>query len=356
MKTKHLVMLRPCSRTVLRYPMPNTSNFKVVVCGASAGGVEALSSLFQALPAGLPAAFLVVLHIPAHSSSELARVLGRLTSMPVVMPRDMTPLEPSTVYVASPDRHLMVVDGCIRVTRGPKECRMRPAVDVLFRSAATAYKDRAIGVVLSGTLDDGTAGLWAIKDSHGFALVQDPSEASFDSMPRSAIDHVQVDFVGSAKELAMRIQALVSDQAETTDAPATLQHDVENLIAAEGNGLKAGVMNLGKVSKYTCPDCHGVLVQIEEGSIVRFRCHTGHAFSLQTLLAEVSESIDSGLWDTLRAIEERIMLLKQTADLAEAADRHKVAKRFRSQAEEAENKLKPIRDLVMDFKFFGHDD
>jgi len=336
--------------------MSSDTNLKVVVCGASAGGVEALSSLFKALPAGLPAAFLVVLHIPAHSTSELARVLGRVTSMPVLMPKDMTPLERGKVYVASPDRHLMVVDGCIRVTRGPRECRMRPAVDVLFRSAATAYKNRAIGVVLSGTLDDGTAGLWAIKDNHGVALVQDPSEASFDSMPRSAIDHVQVDFVGSAEELAIRIQASVSDQTESTSAPATSQHGVENLIAAEGNGLQAGVMNLGEVSKYTCPDCHGVLVQIEEGSIVRFRCHTGHAFSLKTLLAEVSESIDSGLWDTLRAIEERVMLLKQMADLAEFADRQDVAKRFRTQAEVAEHKLKPIRELVMDSKFFGHDD
>jgi two-component system chemotaxis response regulator CheB len=336
--------------------MQDRSNFKVVVCGASAGGVEALSGLFKALPAELPAAFLVVLHIPAHAQSELGRVLSRATTMPITMPKDGAAIEPGHIYVASPDRHLLVENGRIRVTRGPKECRMRPAVDVLFRSAAMAYGNRAIGVVLSGALDDGTAGLWAIKDSYGLALVQDPSEASFGSMPQRAIDHVRVDLVGRVAALAMKIQASVHDHPQDGPASVGARHAVENLIAAEGNGLQAGVMNLGKVSKYTCPDCHGVLVQIEEGSITRFRCHTGHAFSLQTLLAEVNESIDTGLWDTLRAIEERVMLLEQTAGLAEAAGRADDAHRCRSQAEEAKRRLKPIRELVLDSKFFGHAD
>ncbi len=336
--------------------MQDASSFKVVVVGASAGGVEALSGLFNALAIDLPAAFLVVLHIPAHAQSELDRILGRATTMPVTMPEDDALIEAGRIYVASPDRHLLVENGRIRVTRGPKECRVRPAIDVLFRSAATAYGDRVIGVVLSGTLDDGTAGLWAIKDGYGLALVQDPAEASFASMPQSAIDHVRVDLVGGVEALAMKINASFSEQPQRALASASPRHVVENLIAAEGNGLQAGVMNLGKVSKYTCPDCHGVLVQLEEGSIVRFRCHTGHAFSLRTLLAEINESIDTGLWDTLRAIEERVMLLEQTASLAEAAGRLDEAQRCRSQAEEAKRRLKPIRELVLDSKFFGHAD
>jgi two-component system chemotaxis response regulator CheB len=192
--------------------MQDFSSFKIVVVGASAGGVEALTGRFKALAVDLPAAFLVVLHIPAHAQSELDRVLGRATTMPVTMPEDDALVEAGRIYVASPDRHLLVENGRIRVTRGPKECRMRPAVDVLFRSAAMAYGDRVIDVVLSGTLDDGTAGLWAIKDSQGLALVQDPAEASFASMPQSAIDHVQVDLVAGVEALAMKIHASFSEQ------------------------------------------------------------------------------------------------------------------------------------------------
>lgn len=348
---------------MLRCHMPTHSNVEhLVVCGASAGGVEALSGFFRAVPTGLPAAFLVVLHISPHARSDLSKVLSRVTSMPVSMPEDGCRIEQGHVYVASADRHLMVDQGIIRITRGPKECRVRPAIDVLFRSASTAFGSRAIGVVLSGMLDDGTAGLWAIKDKKGLALVQDPGEAAFDSMPNSAISNVQVDFVGGVQELAMKIQASIQQDGATADSPELQsqpdndRHDIENLIAAEGNGLKAGVMELGRVSKYTCPDCHGVLVQIEEGSIVRFRCHTGHAFSLQTLLAEVNESIDTGLWDTLRAMEERVMLLKQTAELSRLGERHADSSRYAAQAADTELRLQPIRDLVMDAKFLGHDD
>lgn len=335
--------------------MLQISNFKVVACGASAGGVEALSGLFQFIPTDLPAAFFVVLHIPAHSHSELDHVLRRVTGMPVIVPEDGALIEPSTVYVATSDRHLMVDGGRIRVTRGPKESRMRPAIDVLFRSAASAFGNRAIGVLLSGTLDDGTAGLWAIKDKGGLTFVQDPQEAIFDSMPQSAIDNVQVDFVGSLAQLAMKIQSSMTP-AQHEERSSSGRHAIENLIAAEGNGLKAGVMKLGLVSKYTCPDCHGVLVQIEEGRIVRFRCHTGHAYSLQTLLAEVKESIDTGLWTTLRAIEEHVMLLKQAAGLAEDADRQEDAQQFWHLAEEAERDLKPVRALLMAPESLGHDD
>ena len=302
----------------------------------------------------MPAAFFVVLHIPAHTASELDKVLGRVTPMPVRMPVNGDAYEAGTVYVASSDRHLMFDENVLRVTRGPKEGRVRPSVDVLFRSAAAMFGSRVIGVVMTGTLDDGTAGLWAIKDRNGYAMVQAPSEAAFDSMPRSAIEHVEVDFVGDIAALAQHICDVVGTPASPHPEQRGCRHQVENVIAAEGNGLKAGVMELGKVSKYTCPDCHGVLVQIEEGSIVRFRCHTGHAFSLKTLIAEVNESIDNGLWDTLRAIEERVMLLRQIADLAELAGNHQEAQYSRDQANDAATRLKPLHDLVMDPSFFGH--
>ncbi|MDB5929296.1 MAG: CheB methylesterase [Polaromonas sp.] len=327
----------------------------IVVVGGSAGGLQALEQLVSHLPADLDAAIFVVLHIPSHTPTELDKIVARNTPLQVSLAQDKQAVESGRIYIAPTDRHLMLQDGLLRITRGPKEGRSRPSIDVLFRSAAENFGPRAVGVVLSGMLDDGTAGLWAIKDRRGMALVQSPEEALHSSMPQSSISHVKVDMVAPVKELAKEVITLskqtVSDQA----LPAgSKQHFVENRISMEGNGLRLGVMKLGAVSKYTCPDCHGVLVQIEEGSIVRFRCHTGHAFSLQTLLAEVNGSIDKGLWDTLRAVEERIMLLRQMAGLAETAGRKEAAAQWEAQADEADERVEVLRELVLDGRFLGH--
>ena len=333
----------------------NTRN--IVVIGTSAGGVQALIELFEKLPADLPAIFLVVLHIPAHQPSVLHSILSRVTSMRVVAAQDGQTLKAGTVYVAIADRHLMLTEAGIRLTRGPKECRMRPAVDVLFRSAAVNYGSRVIGIILSGALDDGTAGLWVVKDRGGLACVQDPAEAMLSSMPESAIEHVNIDFIGTIVMLAKELTKMIGSRIEDpTLHEVKARHIIENLISLKGNGLEAGVMELGKVSKFTCPDCHGVLVQIEEGSIVRFRCHTGHAFSMKSLISEVNDAIDAGLWDTLRAVEERILLLRQMAKKAEAVGASGDAAECTRQANVAEKRLKPLRELVLDPKFFGHDD
>ncbi|WP_263263068.1 chemotaxis protein CheB [Pseudomonas sp. RIT-PI-S] len=328
----------------------------VVVVGASAGGVEALQTLFSALDPQLDACFLVVMHIPTQPQSNLHLILSRATAMPVIAAHEDQPLRAGAVYVATADRHLMLDERGVRVTRGPRECRVRPAIDVLFRSAAVTHGKRVIGVVLSGALDDGTAGLWAIKDCNGLALVQDPVEAPHSSMPRSAIEHVAVDFVGSLQQLAEQINALVRAEAPAaqTDAAAVNEHYfIENQISLTGKGLEAGVFRLGKVSRYSCPDCHGVLVEIKEGPITRFRCHTGHAYSVKTLISAVNDSIDTALWDTLRALEERILLLRQMADLAGKAGNAGDAADCLRQAERAEARLQPLRELVLDPQMFG---
>jgi two-component system, chemotaxis family, protein-glutamate methylesterase/glutaminase len=335
--------------------MPEPAKKNIIVVGASAGGVEALSAFVRQLPAGFDAAVFVVLHIPAHTPTRLDKILGRETRLKVSIATDGQAIEMGNIYVAPTDRHLMLSQGLIRITRGPREGRVRPSIDVLFRSASVAFGSRVVGVLLSGMLDDGTAGLWAIKDRQGTALVQSPEEAMFASMPESAIRHVKVDLVAPLDLLVKRLVVIALEPAGDRGSSAFLNpHTVENDIAMEGNGLKLGVMGLGKVSKYTCPDCHGVLVEIEEGPIVRFRCHTGHAFSLKALLAEVNESIDKGLWDTLRAIEERVMLLRQMQDLARGAGQHEDAEHCALQANEAEMRLKPLRALVLDGQLFGH--
>lgn len=324
----------------------------IVVIGASAGGVESLRKLFGSLRPDANAAFLVVLHIPPHSPSHLDRVLSSATAMPVSSPEDNEPLERGHVYVASADQHLMLERGVMRQTRGPRECRARPAIDVLFRSAAVTCGPRAVGVVLSGMLDDGTAGLWAIKDRGGVALVQAPQEAMHPAMTQSAIEHVEVDLVAPCSALAQEIGRITSREPPPIPGGEQGRIAVENRISSEANGLQLGVMKMGKVSQYTCPDCHGVLVQIEEGPIVRFRCHTGHAFSSQTLLAEVSESIDKGLWDAIRSIEERVLLLRQMAEMASGrsgADGGSLNKL----ADDTEASIKALKDLVLDTRLFG---
>ena len=329
----------------------------IIVIGTSAGGVEALSGLLGYLPPDLDAAILVVLHLSPSVPSQLDRILAKRTSLTVKVARDGDELLPGTIFTASADRHLMITRQGIRITRGPKESRVRPSIDVLFRSAAVAHGSRVIGVVLSGALDDGTAGLWTIKDHGGLDFVQDPDEASFPSMPQSAIDQVQIDCVGTLREIADQIIASAGRSAPAS-APDHCEDErarIEVAIALEGNGLAAGIMSLGAVSKYTCPDCHGVLVEIEEGSLVRFRCHTGHAFSPASLIAEINAEIDNGLWEAIRSVEERILLIRQIARLNTEASRPAMAANFERQADDAEERLQSLRDLVLDPKFFGHD-
>lgn len=237
----------------------------VVVIGASAGGVEALSAFFSALPPDLGAAVLVVLHISPDAPSQLAPILQRLTTMPVKAAEDGEEVASGQVYVASSDRHLMVQDDRVRITRGPREGRARPSVDVLFRSASLAYGPRVIAVVLSGALDDGTAGAWAVKDRAGLALVQEPTEAMQSSMPESAILHVAVDHVAPAAMLAAIVAGLVGSPVAAGRVSTDRRLEVETFVAAEGNGLQAGAMGLGEISRHTRRDGHGVLVQIEEG-------------------------------------------------------------------------------------------
>jgi two-component system chemotaxis response regulator CheB len=331
----------------------NFGDHAIVVIGSSAGGIEALSKIFSAMPYDTSASFLIVQHLSPYSTSELDRILQKFTQMHVTFAEDGQLLMPDTVYIAPPDRHLMINGNHVRVTRGPKECRVRPAVDVLFRSAALSFGPHVIGVILTGALDDGTAGLWQIKDRKGVAFVQDPDEAQHSSMPISAIEHVKVDHVGTIDTLVSEIVKMLKIKIPLpeNDAPSERLR-IETLIALEGNGLQAGVMSLGQVSKYTCPECHGVLVQIEEGGNVRFRCHTGHAYSPKSLLVEVNEAIDKGLWDAIRAIEERILLLRQRADIADASGEPNIALRLRAEAKQATEKYQPLRALVLDSSFF----
>jgi two-component system chemotaxis response regulator CheB len=290
-----------------------TPNKDIIVIGTSAGGVSALKELVAGLPADLEAAVMVVLHLGASDPSYLHEILGRHAALPVSQAEDRDPVRPGRILVARPDYHLVLEDESVRLVRGPKENRCRPSIDALFRSAAFTYGPRVVGVVLTGTLDDGSAGLWWIKERGGTAIVQDPNDAEFPAMPRNALSQVSTDHivsVGAMGPLLVRLSHEASG-ADRGDSPKELR--VQTQIAGEKGALSAGVMTLGPITPYTCPQCHGVLVQVKEGGVPHFRCHTGHGYSINTLLAEVTEYVEDSLWNSIRSIEEGAMLLQHLA-------------------------------------------
>jgi two-component system chemotaxis response regulator CheB len=284
----------------------------IIVVGASAGGVPALEKLVGGLPPDFQATMFIVLHLSASSPSHLAEILQRRTKIPVAQARHGDSIRPGHIYVARPDYHLVLDDSKIELPRGPRENRHRPAIDALFRSAAQRYGARVIAVLLTGELDDGTAGLWAVKNQGGTAIVQDPDDAQSPSMPRNALQYVEADHVLPIGEIAAMVDKLTRQSTGTAaeaGGPDGRELELETRIAMEGRALQAGVMNLGPLTPYTCPECHGVLVQLKGGGVPRFRCHTGHAYSINNLLAEVTEYVENALWNAIRAIEESAMLL-----------------------------------------------
>ena len=320
----------------------------VIVVGASAGGLEALREVVATLPPALPAAVCVVWHMSAESPGLLPEILERAGPLPAAHPEDGEPLQPGRIAVAPPDRHLLLEPGYVRLTRGPKENRFRPAIDPLFRSAAAAYGPRVIGVVLSGALDDGTAGMEAIKARGGLAVVQDPCDAIMPTMPRSVLTHVPVDHVVPAAEIGPLLADLAQRPANEEGGLAMPKElEIETRIALADNALEAGVMELGALSPYTCPECHGALLQIKGDGLLRFRCHTGHAYSLQSLLAEIGGSIEATLWGAVRSIEERMMLLHHVADHLRTAGAPAEAEEILAQAREAEQQVQLVRLAVL---------
>jgi two-component system, chemotaxis family, protein-glutamate methylesterase/glutaminase len=292
-------------------------NSRVVVVGASAGGIEALRVLAAALPPDFSAPVCVVMHISPQSPGLIHEILSRAGSLPAVSPRNRERLLPGRIYVAPPDCHLLIEPGRLRVTKGPRENRFRPAIDPLFRTAAQVYGPAAVGVVLTGNLDDGTAGLWAIKRLGGTAIVQDPEDAMYPSMPLSALRHVEVDHrvpLAGIAPLLVRLTAAPAEEPEPAVVPEAMEVEVK--IAKEENPIDVGLERISEPSSFACPECHGVLLQMKEGGRIRFRCHTGHAYSLDSLLAEIGEGIELSLWNTIRALEEGGLLLERMGDHA----------------------------------------
>jgi len=320
----------------------------IIVVGASAGAFDTLKQLVAGLPADFPAAVLIVRHIAPQGPGLLPEILSAVGSLPAVQATDGDALLPGRMYVAPPDHHLLVEPAGIRVTRGPKENRFRPSVDALFRSAAFAFGSRVIGVILSGYLDDGAVGLWAVKDRGGVAIVQDPAEAVYPSMPNHALRNVAVDYVVGVRAMIDLLIALTQEPVTMEGAaPMAKSMEIENRIAMGENALDAGLLTLGSLSPYTCPECHGVLVQLRDSGPARFRCHTGHAFSLNGLLAAIGESIDKTLWGTVRVLEERLLLLQQMEEHARDIQAEHLAIMIVQQINAAKQHIQIVRQIAL---------
>lgn len=305
----------------MRAEAKNEAPSRIVVIGASAGGIPALLALAAMLPPDFPAPIVVVQHIGAYPS-RLAELLAGRGPNPAVTARDAAVIRAGTIYVAPPDHHVLVGAGTLQLTRGAKENHSRPAIDPLFRTAALAYGRNAIGVILTGMLDDGAAGLRAIKDCGGITVVQDPEEALEPAMPLSAMARTQVDHVSRINRMAGLLSALASQPVETDMAgrPWKLQREQA---ASMGDNPIENLKAIGHPSVFSCPDCGGVMFELDDEAPARFRCHTGHAFSMLSLTSRQEEVTGDALWVALRAMQEKEMGLRRMAELfPEGRERH----------------------------------
>jgi two-component system chemotaxis response regulator CheB len=317
----------------------------IIVVGASAGGLEAIRRFVAGFPPDTDVSILIVWHIAPNVTGILPRVLNKDRGLFATHAVDGERLETRRVYIAPPDHHLVVERDVLRVSKGPKENRFRPAIDPLFRSAALVYGPRVIGIILSGALSDGSAGLWAVKNFGGIAVVQDPNEAEVQSMPQSALNAVQVDYKLKVSEMGPVIQNLSTelvDERPPDDSQEAhhLAQEVDIAMGKTAAGYK--VFEQRKISRLTCPDCHGALSSISEGGLVRFRCHTGHAFSIGALLDNIGIEIEEYLWNAVRAAQEATMLLNNLGDHFAEYNDPKTAAMYFNKAKETERRLSAI--------------
>jgi two-component system, chemotaxis family, protein-glutamate methylesterase/glutaminase len=324
---------------------------RIIVVGASAGGVEPLRRVVAGLQPDLAAAVLVVLHLKADAFSALPAILDRAGPLPGVHAEDHEPIAPGRIYVAPPDAHMTVRDGCLRLVHGPTENGHRPAIDPLFRTAAAVYGERVIGVVLSGVLDDGTAGLAEVARAGGLTIVQSPSDALYPAMPRNALRRVDVDFAVPSNEIGPLLTRLVAETGEggpsaSDPDPATQPRRADAVERAVDRDLSAVGQTRGPASGLTCPECHGALWEVSEAGIAKFRCRVGHAWTEVGLLTEQATTLELALWTALRVLGERADLARRIRDRASERGQERSAKMFDARLDEFDADARLLREVL----------
>ncbi|RYZ29164.1 MAG: chemotaxis protein CheB [Chitinophagaceae bacterium] len=331
----------------------------IIVIGASAGGLEAILQIVKVLPADFPASIFIVIHLSPYSPSQLPKIINRAGSLPAIHPKDGDPIEPGTIYIAPPDHHMVLEkENKVLVRKGPKENRFRPCIDALFRSAALVFGPRVVGVVLSGLLDDGTSGMWSIHRNGGTTIVQDPDEAQFPQMIQNVLQYVEVDHVLPTPQIFGLLTRLAGDKAPVR--PALTQNEMELLkmeviIASQDNAFEMGILNKGELTTYSCPECKGALVRFAEGQMLRFRCHTGHAYSSSTLLAGITTQVEEKLWEAMQGLEATNMLLVQIGDHYRDAGNISSARMFEKKAKEIAKRARMLKEAAITQELMSED-
>jgi two-component system chemotaxis response regulator CheB len=315
----------------------------LIVIGASAGGLAALEEIISNLPASLPASILIVIHTRSEGESFLPRILSRPGGLPVSFAVDSVPLRRGHAYVAPADRHLLVARRGMVLNRGPRENLFRPAIDPLFRSAARVYGDRVMGIILSGALDDGTHGLQVLKEAGGIAVVQHPEEATFPSMPLSAIRGVAVDYVLRAEDIAALIVEKAGEGRQGGDVMAKDQEPDPQTVETDVQDMEE---EFGPPSGLTCPDCGGALWEIKDGKLLRYRCHVGHQYTEDGLDNAQTEVVEGALWSAVRLLEEHADLRRRMARRAAERGMDVLAAGFTETASDWHKQAHTIRELL----------
>lgn len=307
----------------------------IVVIGASAGGIEALKEITSNLSPDLDAAVFVVVHISPDSSGLLPNILNRRSKIPAHQAEDGEAIRPGRIYVAAPDRHLLLESEEVRVVNGPRHNRHRPAIDLLFRTAARHFGERVVGVVLTGFLDDGSSGLLAIHNAGGATIVQSPDDAEVASMPKNALEQVQPDYCVPLVEIAEIINRLAGVEAKP--------------MARRSNHKKKPEKKRAQ-TPFTCPDCHGTIWEVDENGDVRYECRVGHSYSPEAMFQANDDDVERSLWVALRSLEESAALERRLADLADKRSRAHAYKRFAERAEERMRHAAVLRELLVGSK------
>ena len=322
----------------------------LIAIGASAGGLEALQQLLKALPADLDAAVLIVLHTSNHAGSLLPQIMQRATRLLALHPQDGQRIQKGHVYIAPPDNHMIVDGDILRVIHGPRENLHRPAIDPLFRSAAASYGRRAIGVVLTGMLDDGTSGLMVIRARGGEAVVQDPATAMFSSMPKCALEQVPDACVLPLAKIPALLTRLVSEDLPraTPEAAGAEEEAVRETRFAEFNmSVIENEKPAGKPSPFGCPECGGVLWETNDKGFLRFRCRVGHAYTARHLGAEQRHAIETALWSALRALEENASLYNRMAQRATQSSHRQASETYEDRANNIQANARTLRNFLL---------
>lgn len=323
----------------------------IIVIGASAGGRDALCKLIAPLPQDLNAAIFIVMHLSGTGiDNYLVTQLQKYTALPCRIARENLPIEKGHIYIAAVDHHLLVKEDVMHITKGPTENRWRPSIDTLFRSAAVHYSEQVIGIILTGLLNDGTAGMQAIKRCGGTSMVQDPKEAAYPDMPQSVLDNTMVDFILPVTAMNEAIQETIANKRKT-GVPVPQDLKLESALAEKS------ITSIDEVSKpdqhalFSCPDCGGGLWKIKEGGHIHYRCHIGHSYTESDLLQKQFESLNATLWVALRMMEERKQLLHKMSKDEKTKNMHDLSKIHTDHAQELEVHINKLKELLFNVKF-----